>query len=369
MAGEIEIERPHDVDPVAPDEEAERAADSRVDVEQLVAPVACVVAEAEVEDAAILDGFHQPPRRNVDLLVRGADSERRRARIGRMLAELAARETDETVRALVEVAVEHPDGVGRTRDVLLQHQIRLLGVLHRVVRAEQLLLVTCDHDPVRRHRGRRGPAGGGLQDDREDGALEEAKHIGARLRIRRLGDGDVELLAERVHLLLVAEAARESFGPFREAVGLPQRGGVRVHEDRASVVDRDQERAAADLRADLEQLLDRLLLGPAVERPGEALADVARACGRRLRIAVRPVDGHAEPAEAAGDPESALLDQVTDRLDDHDAYGGIRQRHRRQLLLHRARTSSPRSRTNAASTSSTCSRMKSRSCSWPVSRR
>src|SRR6185369_17574825 len=62
LTGEVEVQRPRDIEAFAAHEEAERGADPRVDVEHLVALVASVEPEAHVDDAAIAEPLEERDR-------------------------------------------------------------------------------------------------------------------------------------------------------------------------------------------------------------------------------------------------------------------------------------------------------------------
>ena len=76
---EIGVTHPDDIVAGGVDEEAERRADARIDVEQLVAPVSRVEPQAEIDDAAVTDCAEEPDDLRLDLVVHRELAERREA--------------------------------------------------------------------------------------------------------------------------------------------------------------------------------------------------------------------------------------------------------------------------------------------------
>ena len=125
LSSQVEVMRAGNVEAVSTGEEPERAADARVDIEDLVLAIPRVVAVVEVEHPGVAQRFHPAPSEPVHRRVREADAEAGRAGVGRCLTELPSRQAEQALRVRVKVAIEQPSGIVAARDVLLEHEVRV----------------------------------------------------------------------------------------------------------------------------------------------------------------------------------------------------------------------------------------------------
>ncbi len=302
---EVEIQGARHVHAVARHEQAEGSADPRVDVEDLVLPVAGVEAIPDVEDAAVAELLHPASGRLIHHVVAQADAEAGGTGVDGRLAQLAPRDAKEAVRRAVEVAVEHPHVIVAARDVLLQHQVGVVRILHLLVEPQQLgETLDDDHLPARalvqaiardalEHHGEGGPA------RKRANILDSGRE---RCRRRRHGVP----AGKEVHVPLVGQRAREVRRLPREQESIAEHVGEIGDQQRGLVPGRDEDRWRPDPRADVEQLLDRCLRCSRGEIEDEAPAEVPRVRGRATGIRIDREHRDAETPESAQDAEPAV---------------------------------------------------------------
>jgi hypothetical protein len=149
-------------------------------------------------------------------------------------------------------------------------------------------------------------------------------------------------------------------------------------EDAANVVGRDENCAAPQRASQLQKARQVLLPRPGVH-PGQLLPQVARTRHGGPAVLLDPVHGNVQASERSHDSQGAVMEDVRIELKHHDGRRTLMRTCQDAPRLGRSRlwertaggtlTSSPPSSRNAAWTSSTWARTKSRSRDWPVSRR
>ena len=138
-----------------------------------------------------------------------------------------------------------------------------------------------------------------------------------RLRHGRLRTGHAEAAAELIERVLPRHLAREFRRRAWEEEPRPQVLSVLGQEDGAGVVGRDQNRRPADPFGQAQQAGSDALGVLDSRLPEVPAMKVTGVRGRRPRSLVHPVDGDAQPAEAADDPETAVVHHVGVELQHH----------------------------------------------------
>src|SRR3982074_2988536 len=113
------------------------------------------------------------------------------------------------------------------------------------------------------------------------------------------------LRAQFVHLTLAGEFSREAGRWPREDEFSLERGRVRVNEDAARVVDRDQDRASDPLRQLAQRIEDLLVARVFPNR--DPSASVARHRGGRPSLAGDAIDRDAHTTAAARDAQRTMV--------------------------------------------------------------
>ena len=175
--------------------------------------------------------------------------------------------------------------------------------------------------------GRLLPGRGQLRDDREAGLGREARRLARRPGHHGPRAGYPQVTAQREQGVLAGHLPGQIRGRLREQVPAAQRVPLLGQEDRARIVGRDEHRPAAEAAGQVEQPgLDpfgRFRPGLPEHPPGQ-VAGVRRGSPPSL---MHPVHRHAEPPEAAGHPEGAVVQRVGVQLEHHrgGAHVGVAQ--------------------------------------------
>src|SRR2546427_3193661 len=141
LPGQVQVERAHDIQAVHIHEKPECCSDTRIDIEKFELAVAHIVAIPHVHDPLIADLLKEFLRPLLHYLISLANSETGPAAMDGVLANLASGEADQTFGDPIEVAVEHPNRIVTSGNVLLEHQIGILRILQAVVSLQQFAFV------------------------------------------------------------------------------------------------------------------------------------------------------------------------------------------------------------------------------------
>lgn len=296
-------------------EQPELRAHPRIEVQQLVLPVAPVVAQVEVDDPGEADLLDEPLGQIGEFRIVHDVGVRRHARVGRPGTDLHPGEQRLRGGVLGEVGVHDPVLGLLPRQVLLQHHPRPLAPV--TGQGEQALAGGDPRGAVHRRAAAAHERLAVLRHHRETGLLGEGDDVLVGLREGRRGRGDAVLHAQLVQPLLAGQLPGQAGGHPREEERAGERVLVLGDQDGGLLVGGHQHGGPADPAADPQQALHQMagVLG-APGPPDEGPCEIAGAGRGGVGVLGDRVHRHAEPAQAADRSHPAVVQRIVAELHD-----------------------------------------------------